>query len=685
MKRFLLTIAVALATVMLRADRNVFDMPEVHSQHIKLLAMMNAAHSQGDFHAMAALCRRGIDLQTSDNLWTYNLACALSLLGIHEQALSALGKAVALGFDDIEHIKADPDLNNIRDREEYQRILTDLQTALNSEGYENKAVRRVIALPPGKDHTILQCETNTVWSFNTGLFHTFVGLGQSTDRSVDTVETNAISAPPLVYINRDNNSSAVDMSDLPGVLKLIYSNAMIDRRLQLGTPHSLLIAENSGSLIPVVGNSSLGFIKSSYWRCQPRAIFNDPELIGKQVVMLLSNQIYCYPTYSDYRMASGDLFTANTPYYVAVSGGSGAEKAYTKAIAEAICALPGDTRRYLSDKGLLMPTMQTLLRGTQRGITGRDGYLSGPAHPAAFLPSQLDRDRLIACAARLTTNSIPPLAMIQVEDVSGLNPALDMPTYVHNESLFATHMAVVRVFRAYPYKRSYKVTVHCQATSAVIRAVLLQGLSDRVAIERSREDPRTWLVEVAHHAPFDTPTADGGAIRTTRVDIGFLAESEVGISMPAILSVCFLGNEKRVYDEKGLLRSIDYRRPTAPYTDPLLTYEREWKDVFNHDAQGRITGWTRVRPRRKKEPFTAYGDLAVAFDDKGRATRARRIKYMKRYIGNPENDSGILPSLAQVDDNTEVRYTYASDDDFIGKPDAHITPMLAPPASEDAE
>jgi hypothetical protein len=138
----------------------------------------------------------------------------------------------------------------------------------------------------------------------------------------------------------------------------------------------------------------------------------------------------------------------------------------------------------------------------------------------------------------------------------------------------------------------------------------------------------------------------------------------------------------RVYDENDRLLSIDYRRHTTPYTDPLLSYSRNWKDEFKHDKEGRITGWTRIRPR-KTEQFTAYGDIAIEFDDKGRATKARRISYIRRYTGSTVDDSESLPTLAQVDDNIEVLYTYDSDDDYIGRPEKGVTKMFEPPAHTD--
>ena len=485
----------------------------------------------------------------------------------------------------------------------------------------------------------------------------------------------------VIYVNRDNEGNSVDIKKYPGLLRLKYTNEFKKRNHHTALPNTLFINENSGRLIPAVGNSSMGFITSAYWRCQPRSLFNDPLHMQKQIALLMGNQLYCYPAGSDYSLAAGDLFPANTPYYIAVAGGVKSEKIYAEAIIAAITALRCETRDYLTHQGLLMPTIQMLLRKSQKEAARAEEYLTGIAHPAAFQTEQLDIAKLINSAHALTTNNVPPLVFIKVEDKSELNPSLDMPTCIYSERLFHTHLAVARVFRAFPYKRRLKVTTFCKDENAKIKGVILQGDPQKISITKSSENGKEWILEIAHHPPFMTPMAGGRTIPTTRVDIGFFAKSENGLSLPAIVSYSFLGNEKRIYNKDGLLLSIDYRRHTTPYTDPLLSYPRNWKDEFKHNNKGRIIGWTRIRAR-KKEQFTAYGDLAVKFDDKGRATLARRITYTPRYTGDMGKNRESLPSLAQVDDNIEVRYNYASDDDMIGRPDSDTTRKFTPPPAK---
>ncbi|MDA3926906.1 MAG: hypothetical protein PF904_19680 [Kiritimatiellae bacterium] len=691
MKHFILFICIYISLVStLIAERPVFDMPEAHAHHLQLLTRMNDAHKRHDFRTMEAITHQGISLGTSDNLWTYNLACALALQNNIDEAIERLQEAINLGFDDLEHIKTDSDLKNLHQVEKFITLVDTLQQNLNNPDYRNPALRQIMSLPQNAENNVYQAATNTIWSFSTGLFHTFMalyppptnapsyrGFASNLINSLDK-ESTSNNIPTIIYVNRDNNATTIDTEKYPGLLTLKYTNAFKKRNLNMGQPNTLFVNENSGRLIPAVGNSSMGFINSSYWRCQPRALFNDPVCIQNQIALLMGNQIFCYPTYSDYNPTRGDLFSANTPYYIAVAGQAKSEKIYVEAVIATISALRNSTREYLSRKGLLMSTIQMLLRKSQKSINGDRDYLTGIAHPAAFQTSQLDIEKLINNAHALTTNSIPPLVFISVKDKSELNPQLDMPTCVYSEQLFNTHLAVACVFRAFPYKRRLSVKTFCKDEDAKIHCVILQGDPNKILITQSEENPKEWIIEIAHHTPFMTPISGGAKILTSRADIGFFAENANGLSLPAIVSCNFLGNEKRTYTPDGKLLSIDYRRHTAPYTDPLLSYPRNWKDEFKHDSHGHITGWTRIRAR-KTEQFTAYGDLSVEFDDKGRTTLARHITYTPRYIGSIGQKTETLPALAQVDDNIEVRYTYASDEDFIGKPNSTTTKKFNPP------
>ena len=73
--------------------------------------------------------RGALSYNPSDQHTHYNLACAYALDGQSEEALSELGQAVANGYDDPEHLRADPDLESLRKMPRFLEILDGLAPA----------------------------------------------------------------------------------------------------------------------------------------------------------------------------------------------------------------------------------------------------------------------------------------------------------------------------------------------------------------------------------------------------------------------------------------------------------------------------------------------------------------------------------------------------------------------------
>lgn len=666
----------------------VFDMPERHLRHLQLLAQMDEAHKAGNYPAMEDACRKGLELGTADTLWVYNLACALALQGKRENALEALDRAIRLGFTDTEHLKLDPDLAPLRETEGFKARLAQL-TAKPPDA--SAATAGPTPMVPGPGMIITQTATNTEWSFQLSLFHALVT--PPTNRPVagyNGPETNALrpwlaegtasGCAGVIYANRDNNTLPVDVSRFPGLMRLAFCREMADRRLHIGMPNTLFAYEKGHALVPVIGHSSMGFLNSPYWRSQPRALLGDPRQLALQAVFLLGNQLFFYPVFGDYALDSGDLFPANTPYCFAVAGGNNAEQPFVEAALAALSALRPETRAELGRTGLLMPTLEMLFRASQRTVKKREDYLTGIAHPPAFQAADLDTARLVRLAHALTTNDLPPLVVIGVVRETQMIPDRDFFDAVRTERLFDSPLAVARVFRGAARTRTLEVAAQCKRADARLHWVVLQGDTNKVTFSPCPTNGSLMTLTVAYHEPFDTPISQGKRIPTSRVDIGVIAETAAGYSLPAIISFAFLGNERRVYADDGRILSIDYTRRREGYTDPLLSYTRNWKDHYQYDDQGRLSGWTRVRGLGE-ERFTAFGHRIVATDTRGRAMQAHIVRYLPRKIKSEEFGETV-PDLAQTDDNLEVTYRYRSDSDFVGTPDlSTATQELVPPSA----
>jgi tetratricopeptide (TPR) repeat protein len=55
-----------------------------------------------------------VELMPDDFLARYNLACSLARAGRADEAIDALSRAILLGYDDLDHMESDPDLESLR-------------------------------------------------------------------------------------------------------------------------------------------------------------------------------------------------------------------------------------------------------------------------------------------------------------------------------------------------------------------------------------------------------------------------------------------------------------------------------------------------------------------------------------------------------------------------------------------
>ncbi|MGZ8851083.1 MAG: TPR end-of-group domain-containing protein [Thermoanaerobaculia bacterium] len=71
-----------------------------------------------------AAFKKAIDLDAKTSTSMYNLACAYSLKGDANTAISWLGKAIENGFDSVEKMQNDPDLQNARRHPQFAQMIT---------------------------------------------------------------------------------------------------------------------------------------------------------------------------------------------------------------------------------------------------------------------------------------------------------------------------------------------------------------------------------------------------------------------------------------------------------------------------------------------------------------------------------------------------------------------------------
>lgn len=92
--------------------------------YIDALAPLAEAYTlRGLFEKGLEIDKRLAYLCKDDPVVYYNLACSYVLSGYTAKALTALKRAVKLGFSDLAHLKKDPDLKPLRDYAPFQKWL----------------------------------------------------------------------------------------------------------------------------------------------------------------------------------------------------------------------------------------------------------------------------------------------------------------------------------------------------------------------------------------------------------------------------------------------------------------------------------------------------------------------------------------------------------------------------------
>ncbi len=78
---------------------------------------------KGLYDRALVIDRRVVRLAPEDAVVRYNLACSLALVGETAEAIVELRTALEFGYDDIEYLLCDRDLDSLRDHPEYQDLV----------------------------------------------------------------------------------------------------------------------------------------------------------------------------------------------------------------------------------------------------------------------------------------------------------------------------------------------------------------------------------------------------------------------------------------------------------------------------------------------------------------------------------------------------------------------------------
>jgi len=398
----------------------------------------------------------------------------------------------------------------------------------------------------------------------------------------------------VLYDNRDRGHSTLKPDLYPRLTHLKYSSDLAASGLDFGLAGRILLPA------VVLGNSSSAMTGGPAPRSLPRLAMTSAAWRAITPVLYANNQIYVYPEHRDHD--AEDRFPVNWPYMIVSQGSSGSDQRFLNAVALTLAVLPRDTFEFLREKRLIAPTVQMILRRNLATVSTRADYLSGLAHPAAFDGRLVRTGQMVAQAAELRPEDIPPLVRLRVikEDFSAAAGLAGL-----DERLMDTPAAIGRLWRGFAGERELMVTA--EDTSApnerplTFEWRLLRGDPRRVWIEPQGPDGRTARIRIAWHDPWTEPVPRGKTHmerRVSRVDIGVFANNGVHDSAPALISIDFPEHQIRQYttDKDGKIRliSIDYdAEGRGAYFDPLLYWSAAWTDTARYDSSRTLVGWTR--------------------------------------------------------------------------------------------
>jgi hypothetical protein len=666
MKKYFLILFAPLLAI---ASQDVFDMPRLYPQHRQLLQEMVVAVRAGKIEEMESAARKGIEIFPKDATWHYNLACALAYRADKAEALTMLERAIDLGFRDPKAIEADHDLKQLSKLPQF-KVLLEKASKLQGKPVEGAVQPKAATLVMG--YPVKVDATNTVFDFDAGYFRTFFNLMPPSTKKISAYASDYAGPAKKeiegwmkdgtasgnfgdLYVNRDNGHSALTLTNFPGLTPVVYGEAAKAKQINVGLP-------NGHFSYPVIGNASIAITAGPFWRSMPRAVQTDPMLPITTFQLMLANQCWFYPAHRDFTAETGDLYPVNMPYYIISKGSSGTDRPFMEAIAATMAAFRPDTKQALISRGLLVPTLQMILRATQKTLKTPDDYLTGLAHPIVFDAINLDVGAMVKMAHDLSPTNIPaPVVLRTLKDAKA---EIGMDYFdLRPEGLFDTPFAIARISRnVLTRTRSMTIEALMPGVSAPTSPFIwkvLQGDPAKITIKPLTPNGSQVEITIAYHGLYrPTPTA----WMTSRVEIGCFFKTGEHYAVPSIVSLAYLSNEDRLYRDDGMIQSVDYLNANNRYADPVLTMPKTWKDLYEYDAKAQLKGWYRTKRTGAAERFTYAGHKVLTADKLNRPTRACGVQYMPRQQG--ENRP---PELTYVDNLQQVFvYSYSSDDDLIG-------------------
>jgi hypothetical protein len=368
------------------------------------------------------------------------------------------------------------------------------------------------------------------------------------------------------YDNRDGDHSPLDLKRYPQLSAIKYSPEDVKAMKHWAAARVLL---------PHVtfGNSSTS-APAHQGGSNPRSYYVSPFALSFLYNQYTKNNLYIYPEHRDHdpghngvglRSPSGtreegygDMYPTNTPYLIISQGSSGSDQPFMRMMPFVLASFRPEVKEKLTETGLLMPTIQMLLRSTNKHLKDPKEYLTGKAHPTVFEGTWVDELAMMQQAHAMTLKALPPMVQLRMTDEDKATNGLDYFDLVNSEVLANTPACIARIHRSKAHKR--RIVVNADASYDVNKSkltytwVILRGDPDKIKIVPRKGDQSEVEITVAYHDR--RPVSPGSPLESNRVDIGVFVHNGTYYSAPGFVTFHTLDREARVYSKDGKLLSI---------------------------------------------------------------------------------------------------------------------------------
>ena len=362
-----------------------------------------------------------------------------------------------------------------------------------------------------------------------------------------------------VYDNRDRGHSLPPLERFPQLSRVVYDQADRDA----GRDFGLATRVRPGV---VVGNSSTS-APPDRGGSNPRRLYAHPSGLALGWRQYVGNNLYVYPEHRDFEpgpfglAGGGDRYHAHTPYLLITRGSSGSDRPYLEAVFASLAAMRPEVKRRLTEAGLLMPTVQMLLRRSLPGVHSDDDYLASAAHPAVFPDRGVNLPRLVRASHRLSADRLPPLAVMQIVRESESRLGRDYFLSNQPERWSMSPAAISRVLRG--PRAAYEIVLDLGRSFDVndrpltFQWRLLQGDPAEVEIKPLDETGQRVALRVGFHNDA-FPASGDPAVESRRVDVAAFAHNGETYSAPSIVSFYMPPHQRMTVDSAGRVVESGY-------------------------------------------------------------------------------------------------------------------------------